>query len=64
MSVVEVGEFLSYLANERKVASATQNQALNALNFLYKRVLNKAGRGVRSRLIHVNDSFFAILMTQ
>jgi len=41
MSVVEVGEFLSYLANERNVASATQNQALNALNFLYKRVLNQ-----------------------
>ena len=42
MSVVEVGEFLSYLANERNVASATQNQALNALNFLYKRVLNQS----------------------
>jgi integron integrase len=41
MSVVEVGEFLSYLANERNVAAATQNQALNALNFLYKRVLNQ-----------------------
>jgi integron integrase len=41
MSVVEVGEFLSYLANERNVATATQNQALNALNFLYKRVLNQ-----------------------
>ena len=41
MSVVEVGEFLSYLANERKVAAATQNQALNALNFLYTRVLNQ-----------------------
>ena len=41
MSVVEVGEFLSYLANERNVAAATQNQALNALNFLYKSVLNQ-----------------------
>ena len=30
MSVVEAGEFLSYLANERKVAAATRNQALNA----------------------------------
>jgi hypothetical protein len=28
MSVVEVGKFLSYLANERRVAAATQNQAL------------------------------------
>jgi len=41
MSVIEVGDFLSYLANERHVAAATQNQALNALNFLYRRVLNQ-----------------------
>lgn len=41
MSVVEVGEFLSYLANERRVAAATQNQALNALNFLYSKILNQ-----------------------
>lgn len=41
MSSIEVGEFLSYLANERRVAAATQNQALNALNFLYKKVLNQ-----------------------
>ncbi len=41
MSVVEVGQFLSYLANERRVAASTQNQALNALNFLYKKVLDQ-----------------------
>jgi len=41
MAAVEVGEFLSYLANERHVAAATQNQALNALNFLYSKVLNQ-----------------------
>ena len=40
MTVVEVGEFLSYLANERYVTASTQNQALNALNFLYTRVLD------------------------
>ena len=39
MGVAEVGKFLSYLANERHVSAATQNQALNALNFLYKKVL-------------------------
>lgn len=37
----EVAVFLSYLANERNVAAATQNQALNALNFMYKHVLDK-----------------------
>lgn len=35
----EVGMFLTYLANERKVTASTQNQALNALVFLYTKVL-------------------------
>ena len=34
-----VEAFLSHLAVNRKVAAATQNQALNALLFLYRRVL-------------------------
>lgn len=36
----EVTAFLNHLAREREVASATQNQALSALLFLYKEVLN------------------------
>ncbi len=39
MSTPELEGFLSYLALERKVAAATQNQALAAMLFLYKRVL-------------------------
>ena len=35
----EVTAFLSWLATERNVAAATQNQALSALLFLYKQVL-------------------------
>jgi integron integrase len=35
----EIAEFLSYLALERRVSASTQNQALNALVFLYKSVL-------------------------
>jgi integron integrase len=35
----EIAEFLSYLAVDRKVSASTQNQALNALAFLYKRVV-------------------------
>jgi site-specific recombinase XerD len=35
----EVTSFLNYLAGERGVAAATQNQALSALVFLYKEVL-------------------------
>ncbi len=36
----EIEAFLSYLASERHVAAATQNQAMNAILFLYKRVLD------------------------
>jgi integron integrase len=40
MGGVEVEEFLSHLARDRNVSAATQGQALAALLFLYKRVLN------------------------
>ncbi|MGB8694355.1 MAG: integron integrase [Steroidobacteraceae bacterium] len=39
MGAPELESFLSYLAVERKVAAATQGQALSAVLFLYKRVL-------------------------
>lgn len=35
----EISSFLSHLATEAQVAASTQNQALNALVFLYRRVL-------------------------
>jgi integrase len=41
MGGAEVTAFLNWLATDRKVAAATQNQALNALLFLYKHVLDK-----------------------
>jgi integron integrase len=37
----EIGEFLTHLAVNRNVAANTQNQALNAIVFLYKEVLKK-----------------------
>lgn len=37
----EVKDFLSYLASERHVSANTQKIALNALSFLYNKVLNK-----------------------
>ncbi len=39
LGAAEVTAFLSWLATERNVAAATQNQALAALLFLYKQVL-------------------------
>lgn len=41
MGAAEVTAFLSWLATERNVAAATQNQALSALLFLYKQVLGQ-----------------------
>ena len=41
MAEAEVREFLVSLVTERHVAAATQNQALNALVFLYRQVLDR-----------------------
>jgi integron integrase len=41
MSEIEVSAFLSFLAVNRRVSASTQNQAFNALVFLYKKVLEK-----------------------
>ena len=40
MAAPEIESFLTHLANARKVTASTQNQALSALLFLYKSVLN------------------------
>lgn len=41
MGEMEIEEFLSDLAARGKVSASTQNQAFNALLFLYRRVLGK-----------------------
>lgn len=41
MGAEEIREFIAYLATERKVAASTQNQALSAILFLYRIVLQK-----------------------
>jgi integron integrase len=40
MGEKEISEFLSFLATHENVAASTQNQALNAIVYLYKHVLN------------------------
>ncbi len=47
---VEVTEFLSHLASVEKVSASTQNQALNALVFLYREVLHRELTGLDERL--------------
>src|SRR6266849_9728585 len=39
MNAAQITEFLTHLAVNGRVAASTQNQALNALVFLYKQVL-------------------------
>jgi integron integrase len=41
MGAAEISRFLSYLAKERNISASTQNQALSALLFLYREVLDK-----------------------
>ena len=41
MGALDVQKYLSYLAVEQNVSASTQNQALNAIVFLYKNVLKK-----------------------
>jgi integron integrase len=41
MAEAEIGQFLSSLATNSHVAASTQNQALNAILFLYREILNK-----------------------
>ena len=41
MGAEEVQAYISYLANERRMAASTQNQALSAIVFLYKYVIQK-----------------------
>jgi integron integrase len=41
MGAAEIHAFLSHLALNRNVAASTQNQALNAIVFLYRKVLKK-----------------------
>jgi integrase len=40
MGAAEVSQFLTWLAVEKQVSASTQNQALNAIVFLYRRVLD------------------------
>jgi hypothetical protein len=41
MGEPEIGRFLSSLATDARVSASTQNQALNALLFLYNQVLDR-----------------------
>ena len=54
MGAPEVEAFLSHLAVQGKVAPSTQNQALNAIVFLYRQVLKKDDEANRIRVSPIN----------
>ena len=41
MGEAEIKQFVNYLADKKQVSGSTQNQALNAILFLYKEILKK-----------------------
>ena len=41
MGATEIRQYLDFLAKDRQVAASTQNQALNAIVFLYAQVLGQ-----------------------
>lgn len=71
MGEAEVAAFLTHLAVERRVSASTQNQALNAILFLYKRVferdigliqgVTRAKRGQRLPTVLTRDEVQAVL---
>ncbi len=40
MGVREINDFITYLANQKTISASTQNQAISAILFLYRNVLN------------------------
>ncbi len=68
----DIEAFLSYLAVTRKVAASTQNQAFNALLFLYDRVLHletfdeinaiRAKQPERLPVVLSQDAVFSVIL--
>ena len=40
MGVAEINDFVTYLVNQKNISASTQNQAISAILFLYRNVLN------------------------
>ena len=61
---IEVAAFLTFLAVELKVAASTQNQALNALSFLYRAVLDRPLEKIRGVVRAKQPQNLPIVLTQ
>jgi integron integrase len=56
--------FLTYLAVERRVAASTQNQAFNALLFLYKNVLDKELKDVSDGIRAKRKRYLPVVLSR
>jgi integron integrase len=63
MGSEEVNAFLSYLATDRSVAASTQNQALGALLFLYRHVLDEPLPWLKDIVHAVRPARLPVVMT-
>ena len=64
MSEKEVTAFLTHLAVSRKVSASTQNQALYALVFLCKNVLNQPLGDINGAVRAKNPQKLTVVLTQ
>ncbi|HWR69261.1 MAG TPA: phage integrase N-terminal SAM-like domain-containing protein, partial [Desulfomonilia bacterium] len=64
MGKVEIDSFLSYLATDLKVSASTQNQAFNALIFLYRSVLDQPVEGKIEAVRAKRHPRLPVVMTQ
>ena len=72
MAEPQIAKFLTHLAVERRVSASTQNQALNAILFLYKQVIGReigliqgvvrAKRGERLPVVLTHEEVNAVLV--
>ncbi len=64
MGEAEVAAFLTHLSVDRNVAPATQGQALNALVFLYRKVLNRPLDEIHGIVRSKRKSKIPVVLTQ
>jgi site-specific recombinase XerD len=60
----EISAFLTHLATKGRVASSTQNQALSALLFLYKRVLKIELPWIEDVILAKNPDRVPVVLTR
>ncbi|MCI0485087.1 MAG: integron integrase [Blastocatellia bacterium] len=64
LSSTDVKEFLTFLAVKRKVSASTQNQAFNALLFLYRHVLNREFGRIEGVVRAKRKPYFPVVLSR